>query len=115
MSEDKINRLVMNRDAKPSSKQRKFYLILTGKMAPSGKTRGELSDLIAQAKAEDITRARVEFKMQKTASKYMRRLLGKLQGESVGPVSRRVALECLGNYNHGAILKAKRELRKEVV
>jgi hypothetical protein len=73
--QDKINRWVMKVDMLATSKQRRFFKILSGgKYVQRGTTRGQLAKLISAYTKENIAKARIEFKATRPATKYMKAL-----------------------------------------
>lgn len=98
-------------DLRATGKQRKFYRILAGQPARRGITRGELNKLIQGFTVSQIDFARLEFKSQKNASKFVRYILGRLKGEVITRISRKQADLELHNHNKEDIRYLTREWR----
>ena len=98
-------------EMRATGKQRKFYLILAGSPARRGITRGELNALIQKFSVERINTARLEFKIQKNASKFVRYILGRLKGGVITRISRKQAELELHNHSKEDIRLVTREWR----
>ena len=98
-------------ELRATGKQRKFFRILTGSNARRGITRGELNELIQGHSQAQIDKARLDYKGQRRASKFVRYILGRLKGQVITAISRKQAELELHNHSKEDIRTVTREWR----
>jgi hypothetical protein len=94
-TEDKVKRYVVNPDKTASSKARRFYRVLSGKVAPRRCTNRELQRLINEFGVDRIQQARANLRASKRATKYQRAFCGALAHGNPDSLSRAGAEEFL--------------------
>lgn len=114
--EPMINHEVVHKDDRPSYKQKKFYRILSGRVAPKDVTRDELNNMIQNFSDDKVAKARATFKGMKRATRFqygVMRILGVRAATDGNRVSRSDAAKTIASHTTDERRRAVRQWRAE--